>query len=192
VVRQSREGRPPDGKRPRVYWDSWVIIEWLKDTKDPGVEEQVRRMRAGEVAVVTSAITLVEVLECTIPEERKILLRSLGQMPNKLEIVALGQKEAERAHEIRNHYKEADPEEAKTVATQDAVHLATANLRECEVFYTGDGESSRRSGRCLKLIPLSGDGGVYGMRIERPPAPPAPPPPSPPEQVSLLSEEPTE
>jgi len=151
----------PQQKRPRVYWDACIFIHWLKATGELGVDEQFRRLDAKELTAVTSVLTVVEVLECDIPPERKHLLPILKQNPDKLTIVQVGWKEAENAHEIRSHYKETT--EAK-VKTPDAIHLATAVLTECDVFYTLD----------EKLTKLPEAGVLYGLKIEVPPHPPEP------------------
>jgi predicted nucleic acid-binding protein len=147
-------------KASPVYWDACIFIHWLKGTGEPGVAEQFRKLHAKELAAVTSALTLVEVLECDIPDERKHLLQILKQMPDRLTIVSVSTKEAEHAHEIRNHYKVLD---GRKVQTADAVHLSTAVLNECEALYTFD----------KKLTRLPTNAAILrGMRVEPPPHPP--------------------
>ena len=161
-MKKSKEGKSEgQEKRLRVYWDACIFIHYLKASGEPGVDEQFRQLDARELTAVTSTLTLVELLECDIPSERKHLLEILKGNPDKLTIVQVGLKEAYNAHDIRNHYKQ---NENRSVRTPDAVHLSTAVLNECDAFYTFDD----------KLHKLSGAGVLYGLNIEPPPHPPAP------------------
>lgn len=163
-----------EGGRPVVYWDACVFILHLTNNqRDPVkaelVREQVRKLDDGEIIVVTSVLTLTEVLECTIPPENRLRLETLKQMPDRLAIVQVSMPIAEAAHDIRSGLKASPKGGTKTVSTADAIHVATAIDHKCEVLYTFDQNDRVRS---LGLIPLSGIPEVKNLRIEKPPAPP--------------------
>ena len=173
------EGEARRKRKPVVYWDACLFIDWLKGkprtipAETEGLAEQVRQFEANELTVVTSTLTVVEVLESYIPDEQRPKLESLKQMPDKLFLAQVRHQEAILAHDIRDYYKRLGGQEALTVATADAIHLATAILYKCDVFYTFDEENRKddRGVKCLGLIPLSGNVAGHNLRIERPPPP---------------------
>lgn len=105
----------------RVYWDSCCFIDYLEGSErgrqGRGVME---RAQNGELLIVTSVLTLVEVLgEKNVSEGDKQKIREAMQPQCGIQLVDLTRHLAESAREFvwqygyRNHSK-------------DAVHLATA------------------------------------------------------------------
>jgi predicted nucleic acid-binding protein len=161
--------------RPVVYWDSCMYIHWLTGNQpeglddNAGLKEQIRRFKAGEVVLCASVVTSVEVLACTLPEDRVREFLRLREMRDDFSHVAVDPVVADRAHEIRDYYQSLkDHHSGKTLSTPDAIHLATATLHEVDALYTFD----KKRRRFLGLIPLSGNvAGKYDLRIEKPPVP---------------------
>lgn len=95
--------------------------------------ELVRRANAGQIDLVTSVLTLTEVLVIPIrqgarklvAEYRDVLLNS-----DQIEVVALSAAIAETAARLRASYD--------SLRTPDAVHLATAIEARCGAFLTND------------------------------------------------------
>ena len=73
------------GDRPSIYWDTNIFLVWLKDEKreDPaamqGVKEAVDSFDTGRMIIVTSVVTIVEVLENSLSQEAAVRFRSLTQ-----------------------------------------------------------------------------------------------------------------
>jgi len=162
-----------EGDPRLVYWDACIFIAHLKNEQRAveevdAVGEQFRRLDDGEIVVVTSTLTLTEVLECDIPAENRAKLETLKQMPDRLKLDQVSMPIAELAHDIRSDIKASGTWGGRTVKTADAIHIATAWVNKCEVMYTFD-ENCRGGG--LGLLPLSGTDAVRKLLIQKPPTP---------------------
>jgi predicted nucleic acid-binding protein len=172
-------------KPARVYWDACIFICWLNATHEliekkcteenvAGILEMLDRRANDQLIIVTSAITIAEVLEYGVPPENKVTLTDILWNSDTFEIVSASDSISKRAHDIRNHYYQRRfdrdgnivPGSTRTPSNFDAVHLATALERECSVFYTYDGYKSGRG-----LIQLSGETDVVGDMPIIPPVP---------------------
>jgi predicted nucleic acid-binding protein len=168
-----------DGNKPRIYWDTNIFLAWLKNEKreDPadmqGVMEAVRLFDTGKMIVVTSVVTIVEVLQTDLSPEVATKFESITQQrPNDLYMANVDPKIARLAQEIRSYYKniQEDPNQA-LLTTPDAIHLSTAILLGCPSFYTFDGSNPNKK-RGLPLLPLSGQiAGQYDLQVIKPPVP---------------------
>ena len=152
------------GSNPLYYWDTCLFLAWLKDEERSrgemdGVRETIERSRRREVKIMTSVVTLVEVLSGRIPVGMDKLFADLLKRINK---VGVDSRVATIAHDLRNHYAQKG---GKTLSTTDAIHLATAVLYRVDEFHTFDEDGSSRS---LGLLPLSGDVGGHKLRICKP------------------------
>jgi predicted nucleic acid-binding protein len=159
----------PAGKH--YYWDSCVFISLL--TLKDRTAEEIEDLRAlevlsddGQITIFTSAITLIEVLECYLtPEQEKIFQLLLKR--STIEVVSVVSRIAMIAREIRNHYAS----KALQIAVPDSIHLATAIHYKASGFHTYDGCGRRpKHTDLLKLeMPIVGK---YELRISRPSPPP--------------------
>ena len=152
------------GSDPLYYWDTCLLLAWLKDEERSrgemdGVRETIARQRRREVKIMTSVVTSVEVLSAKIPVGMDRLFAGLLK---RIIRVGVDSRVATVAHELRNHYAQKG---GKTVSTTDAIHLATAIHYRADEFHTFDEGGSNRS---LGLIPLSGDIGGHKLRICKP------------------------
>ena len=151
------------GDSPLYYWDTCLFLAWLKDEERPtgemdGVRELIELSRRREVRLMTSALTLVEVLSSKIPIGFDNLFNNLLKRINR---VSVDIKVAGVANDIRNFYAARQAEFGnKTLSTPDAIHLATAILYRADEFHTFDDKGSSKN---LGLIPLSGN--VAGNRL---------------------------
>lgn len=152
------------GDSPLYYWDTCLFLAWLKDEERPtgemdGVRELIDLSRRREIKLMTSTLTLVEVLSSKIPAGFDSLFTNLLKRVNR---VSVDIKVAGIAHDLRNYYASRQTEFGnKTLSTPDAIHLATAILHRADEFHTFDNEGSSKN---LGLIPLSGD--VAGNRLK--------------------------
>ena len=155
------------GNSPVFYWDTCLFLAWLKDEERKtgemdGVREVISRAQKRDVKIITSVLTTTEVLSAKIPAGMDTLFKGLLKRVTQISVDI---RVAELAHDIRNYY--AMRGTGKTIATPDAIHLATAILYRASEFHTFDEAGSRKS---LGLLPLSGDVGGHRLKICKPEA----------------------
>lgn len=141
------------GENPIYYWDACLFIAWLKDEERKigemdGVREVIERAKRREIKLITSVITIVEVLSDSIPTGMDTLFKGAMKRINQISVDI---RVAGLAHDIRNDYVKRG---GKTISTPDAIHLATAILYRANEFHTFDADGSRKS---LGLLQLSGN-----------------------------------
>ncbi|MGD0707406.1 MAG: PIN domain-containing protein [Anaerolineaceae bacterium] len=156
----------------RIYWDSCIFIAHLgnETRQNPsdmyGVNELVSMFDMGQIDLVTSVITITEVLESSMGKSEYEKFRLLFSRKN-CHLVEVNRGIAEISHEIRNYYYQPG---TPTLSTPDCLHLATAIWFDCCTFYTFDGESGK-SGLLTLKAPIAGK---YDLPIKIP-APSSPP-----------------
>jgi predicted nucleic acid-binding protein len=134
----------PGTNPPLFYWDSCLFLAWLKDEERKigemdGVRDIIQRMKRRDVRVMTSVLTMVEVLAAKIPvgvdSLFKDLLKRVSRQGMDIRVAAL-------AHDLRNHYAVL----GKSLKTSDAIHLATAIMYRADEFHTFDDQLLSFSG----------------------------------------------
>jgi predicted nucleic acid-binding protein len=147
---------------PTYYWDACVYIAWVKKDFQDGVhlehiEELIRRSRTGDVTIITSTITITEVLDFGV-EGRDEFLKLFHQEQHEAFDVDI--RVATKAHQYREYYR---AQKSPGPTTADAIHLATAFLYQAKAFHTfDDGKKERKSGR---FSLLAHNGNVAGDAI---------------------------
>jgi|SRR3954468_10874151 predicted nucleic acid-binding protein len=147
-------------KLPVIYWDSCIYITWLMDDKTYGeatlaaISERLRENAAGKNMVITSTITLIEVLACKIPQDAERQFRQSFRGGDQI-AYDVDAAIALKARELRAHYLTTS---GRKLATPDAIHLATAIVYNADYLYTFDD----------KLLKLTKDSAVVGMEICHP------------------------
>jgi predicted nucleic acid-binding protein len=166
------------GARRVEYWDACIYLTWLRAENRPelaAVQHLVERWKSGGVALVSSTITRIEVLEDEMtPDARDEFRASLDS--HKVKMAGVTSRVADMAREIRDFYKSLK-DGLPTVSTPDAIHLATAIIESCDVLYTLDGVDPRQpKNKGRKLLTLKAPiAGRYQLPIEPPPPPPVSP-----------------
>ncbi|MDQ2731803.1 MAG: PIN domain-containing protein [Armatimonadota bacterium] len=161
-----------------TYWDTGIFLAWfLNEQRQPGemdgIRYQASLVEQKKVRIITSTITIVEVLESKLPVPAREQWLNFTRRPDCI-LFAVTQTIARMAQEIRNYYS-LKTDGYPTVTTPDAIHLATAIHAKCNVFYTLDAQN--KVGKQRGLLPLHGYfAGRYRLRIEMP---------NPPDQVQL-------
>ncbi len=149
----------------RVYWDSCTYIDYMRGghARQAEMEMVIEDWKAGRVTMVTSALTIAEVvfvrcepdgnrLYLDAPAETK--MRELFQPPLRqpFVIVELTRDRALAARALVWGNQNA-------IKPKDAVHVVSAIDARCDVLQTNDGD----------MVDLSGQlGGSPPLRIEFP------------------------
>lgn len=115
----------------RIYLDANVLIEFV-ERADPGLARVVADARAGRLFLVTSELTLAEVIVLPMREGDGSLLsqyRDLFSQPDLLDVAPVTRAVLERSGEIRAR---------DGCKLADAIHLASAEIAGCKVFLSSD------------------------------------------------------
>lgn len=120
------------------YWDTNIFIAWLINEKREadeiaGIEAHVEAIDQGKAHLVTSVITLTEVLEVGVTREKRDYFKRLFQR-ERCHLVDVNSEIAELAHDIRVSAQQT----GRKIKTPDAIHMATAIFFGCPTFYTFD------------------------------------------------------
>lgn len=142
----------------RRYWDANCFLGWFNDEPDKieKCKSVVEAAEAGELQIVTSALTLTEVIKLkghpSLPAEREERIRTFFENPFII-IRNVDRRVGETArHLIWSH---------SFLKPKDSIHVATALLSVIPVLDTFDGE----------LIGLDGKLGDPPLRIGKPDLP---------------------
>lgn len=161
------------GTRRCVYWDTCVFLAWIKgeSRSDPednaGIRQCVDEAKAGDVLILTSDITRIEVLDCRFDtEEQRQVFADFLRRP-EVECRPVDNRVAAKAHDIRDYYQaRAEENGGRTLRTPGAIDLATAIYYEASEMHTfDDGKSSPKS---LGLLALSGNVAGHDLTICKP------------------------
>ena len=161
------------GKPRRLYWDTCVFLAWIKaetcwpqDVTD-GIQQTVDEWSSGKVVIVTSSITLLEILSSQLSIVQKDEITKAFARP-ALQLVDLDRRIAGKASVIRQFYDDrvfkpdGSVESGRIIGMGDAIHLATAlSLDRLSEFQTLDG--SGKQGKKFGLLGLNDD--VAGTRL---------------------------
>jgi predicted nucleic acid-binding protein len=144
---------------PRYYWDSSCYLAWLKPEPDrvDGCREVIRAGERGEVQIVSSTISLTEVIKLNkgpiaIPKEAEEKISSFFKQ-EYIVIVQLTRFIAEQARALIWTYPALRP--------KDAIHAATAIYGKIETLHTFD----------VDFLPLDSVIGDPKLRIKQPSMP---------------------
>jgi predicted nucleic acid-binding protein len=160
-------------RRPLIYWDSCIFIAWLNNELRTGNEMQgvficLEAIQANEIVMMTSAIMKTEVLPGKIPPDVRSTFERFLCRRNVL-VVDFDLRIGELSGELREFYAtQAKVDGEPSLATADAIHLATAIHYAADAFYTFDdgGEGARKS---RSLLSLNGNVGGHQLAVCKPP-----------------------
>ncbi|SRR6266446_721439 len=161
--------------KPVLYWDTSVLLAWIKNESRPnkemdGVSDVAQSIHKNHYILLTSVITDTEILESTLSDDAKAKFRDLFKRKN-CQMAAADQRITRLSSEIRDYYHQKKKIDGlPSLSTPDAIHLATAihySVREFHTFDERDDPKKRRA-----LIPLSGNVAGHPLIICKPPIPP--------------------
>ena len=162
-------GKP---KPTLIYWDSCVFLAWIKkemiwsqDVRD-GIAQTVENWTSGALTIVTSSLTMLEVLSAELSIEQKDSFEKVFANP-RLQMVDMDRRVSGKASAIRQFYDDRvwgpnGLESGRNMGVGDAIHLATALHFRVSEFQTLDG--SGRKPKRFELLTLKDD--VAGARLK--------------------------
>ena len=162
------------GNNPVYYWDTCIFLAWLRNetTRKPGemegIHDCLERVKKRQISIMTSVITITEMTSLNLPAGVEAMFEEVMQRPNCAKI-GVDMRVAKLARDLRNYYlAKSDTYNGKTIATPDALHLATAILYRSNEFHTFDGKDQPKY-NSLGLLQLNGDVGGHNLMVCKPP-----------------------
>jgi predicted nucleic acid-binding protein len=157
------------------YWDTCIFLAFLQNENHrPGeldyIKEQAQKFDLGALTIVTSSITVVELLEARLTADVRSTWKQMIRRSN-FQFVEAGQSICELAALIRNYYKS---NEKFWPTTPDALHVASAIAAQTSIgipirLLTLDSDDKSKDSE-KGLTKLNGKiAGAYDLLITRPP-----------------------
>lgn len=134
------------------YWDSCAFLAWLQNEagREAACRDTLERARKGEILIVTSALTIAEVLWTKngprLGQDKAEKLNRFFKR-SSIRVVNLNRKIAEASQKLVWN---------DGIAPKDSIHVATAIEYGCDVLETFDTDLLKASGK------------IAGMPIKEP------------------------
>ena len=158
----------PNNLKKLLYWDACIFLAWLKNEERaegemPGLLSLAQEVEKENFSVITSVITITEILPACSGEEVVTEFKKLFQRSN-FRMVNVDERIATKASEIRDHYVgKAKREKVASIKLADSFHLATAITLGVSRFHTFDGSHEKQG-----LLDLNGNVAGHPLVIEKP------------------------
>ena len=133
-------------KKPVYFWDSGIIIQWLKTEPEDGrteldltiLQDMILLAEASKITLLVSALWRMEVLPAKFSDIKYTKITEAFSGQNLLE-VAITNKVLILAQELRNQaIINNNGNSGKIIKTPDAIILASAIIHNVDIFYTYD------------------------------------------------------
>ncbi|HZT41634.1 MAG TPA: PIN domain-containing protein [Chthonomonadaceae bacterium] len=169
----SGEKRKVSKKPSKVYWDACLFLAWFQN--EPRAKEEMDELArqqnffdAGRLHLCTSTITIVEVLEGTLPTTAVDDWHKVMQRDN-FHLEQVTRRVCTKAHEIRDYYRGCG-DGYGTFTTPDAIHLATAIVAGCDYLLSFDGSDGKPRIRGNRtILPAAGTLETrFSLKVVRP------------------------
>ena len=156
------------------YWDACIYLAWIKNEeaiygKDrmEAIQKILKDNFERNAVIITSTLTIVEVLSADLTSEQEELFHKSFRPSDHIRY-DLDPPIALKARDFRKRC--LDDKSGKTLATPDAIHLATAVICGADEFLTFDkGGKDKKS---LGLLGLNKDPRIDELLIKEPELPP--------------------
>ncbi|MGB6053645.1 MAG: PIN domain-containing protein [Burkholderiaceae bacterium] len=161
------------GTKDTVYWDTCIFFALLKkEQHKQGEYESILKSSIafdnGNLVIVTSAITITELMAGKIDQEQKVRFRKMMTRSNFL-VVDANDTVCNLASEIREYFYNNRVDELFPT-TPDAIHVASAILTQVSTMVSFD-QNNKRGQKELAMNKMLIDGkvmGKYPLNIRRP------------------------
>ncbi len=152
-----------------IYWDSCIYLAWLMDEQSHGkacmdaIGQVLAENFQRKNVIISSTITLIEVLAAKIGDEKEKLFRKSFRTQDHI-AYDVDAAIALKARELREQFLAHTS--GKTLATPDAIHVATAMIQRAKMLFTfDDGQKDKKH---LGLLELDGSPIIAGLKICKP------------------------
>jgi predicted nucleic acid-binding protein len=157
--------------KPKIYyWDACVYLAWLKEERKEHGDACIEALNQiakdnfdRKNVIITSTLTFAEVLSSKLSEDAERRFRRSFRNGDHI-AYDVDPPIAMKAREFRETF--LNKKGAKTLATPDAIHLATAAIYKADEVWTFD--DGKKDSKHLGLLELNGDGRVEKLVIKRP------------------------
>jgi hypothetical protein len=157
-----------------IYWDSCIFFAWIKDEPWPddiknGIEQTLEHAYSNQLAIVTSSVTLTEVIQSQLTMEQKERYAKIFQHPN-LQLYDVDRRIAGKASVIREFYDTRRFNDKQQISGSfmslgDSLQLATALHLGVREFHTLDGAGKQKR---ISLLALNGNVAGATLAILKP------------------------
>ncbi len=164
------------GNKQIFYWDSNIYLAWLRNEQTyaehlPYIQRIIEANFAGENTIITSTITLIEVLESQLNDDQKKRFRKAFNQYHHL-LLDVTDPIARQARKFREFYSSA--EDGRRLLVPDAIHLATAHVYKVTEVHTFD--DGRKKGydenhekvKTVSLLSMNGNVALQNIKICKP------------------------
>ena len=157
---------------PLIYWDTCIFFAWIKqesvwpESVTKGIEQTIERAYAQQLVILTSVVTLTEVLQSQLKPEDKERYRKIFGHPH-LQLMDADRRVCSRAADIRQFYDtrvfdaSGNRVSGSFMSLGDSLQLATAIQFRVDEFQTLDGSGKRQ--HRIDLLKLNGS--VANIRL---------------------------
>lgn len=152
------------------YWDACAYLAWLKEEEAEHGKDAIDALRKiaqdnfqKKNTIITATLTFVEVLSSKLSQEKELLFRRSFRHQDHI-AYDLDSPIAMKAREFREKF--LNHSSKRTLATPDAIHLATAAIYKADEFLTFD--DGKKSSKHLGLLELNGHEWADGLKVVRP------------------------
>ena len=155
------------GSPPTVYWDTCVLLAWIKDEKRSAGQMEnlhnvVTELHEGRMNMITAVTFTGESWESRLSDDARDKLEGLFNRSN-IELVNIDERIGRLQSEIMEHYKaESKRDDRPPLCFADAQHLAAAIVYKVDEFHTFDLNDNKH---CRGLLGLTGDVAGHGLTV---------------------------
>lgn len=169
----------PKSKRLKVYWDTCVIIAWVKDEhRKPGEMENLYAVAQdilnNRVVMFTGSTAFGEITQSSLTSAQLEKLNGLFSRSNT-DVVNIDVPVATLTGEIKQYYRQSAKTDGKPpLCHADAEHLAAALIYSADEFHTFDRDdkwwdADNKKG-CRGLLGLGDNVAGHPLKIRMPQA----------------------
>ena len=162
------------GNRNAIYWDSCVFYALIKAEEHRegelnSIKKAQRAFDVGEIVLVTSTITLAEVLPSKLTDEQNQLFERISLRSN-FYWVDVSPPVARTAVKLRSSYTESRGDKEFRLSTPDAIHIASAIAYKVTRMVTfNEKNKSKEKEREIGILKIAKDiERDYGLIVSRP------------------------
>lgn len=149
-------------KKPTYYWDSCIYCAWLHEEEAykewlPAIKAIVQENKELKNIIVTSAITLLEVLNLSEQQKK----RFHDSFYYGVNVLAEVERPIVDRAKLYREWQLNTRTNSKVLQTPDAIHLATATVYDVDEFHTFDDGGKGNGCSLLKL-----NGSIMGDKLK--------------------------